>query len=207
MNRLLKSSSTLALAAIVMIAVAAPAFAHCDAQDGPVIKDARVALENRDVAPVLKWIGPDDESTIRDLFAQVVTVRSAGDDAKSLADQYFFEMLVRLHREGEGASFDGIKPAGQQEPFIVRIDGALLTGEGDAVADAIAGHVRREIASRFAAAMKAAATKDASAGAGRAYVATYVDLVHFIKGVHEAVEAGGTHGHGASAHDAHGGAH
>jgi hypothetical protein len=86
MNRLLKSSSTLALAAIVMIAAAGPAFAHCDAEDGPVIKDARVALEKRDVAPVLKWIGPDDESTIRDLFAQVVTVRSAGDDAKNLAD-------------------------------------------------------------------------------------------------------------------------
>lgn len=31
-------------------------FAHCDTMDGPVIADARQALEKADVTPVLKWV-------------------------------------------------------------------------------------------------------------------------------------------------------
>ncbi len=200
------SSSVLVLSAVILLTITSPASAHCDAEDGPVIVEARVALEKGDVAPILKWIGPEDEATIRELFAQVVEVRTGGDDARNVADRLFFETLVRLHRASEGAGFDGIKPAGHQEPFVRRIDAALATGEGEAVADAIAGHVRREIAARFEAATIAAETRNASTEAGREWVAAYVELVHFIKGIHEAVEAGGTHGHAVESHAAHGGA-
>lgn len=206
MNKMWKSSAVLALSAVILLTVALPASAHCDAEDGPVITEARLALDKGEVAPILKWISPDDEPTIRALFAQVVEVRAGGDAARTIADQLFFETLVRLHRASEGAPFDGIKPAGHQEPFIKRVDDALAAGEGDAVADAISGHVRQEIASRFEAATRAAGTKDVSTEAGRAYVASYVELVHFIKGIHEAIERGGKHDHAAASHAAHGGA-
>lgn len=216
MNFLLKPASAYALAAALLFVAATPAFAHCDAEDGPVIKDARVALEKGDVAPVLKWIGTDDEEEIRALFAEVAAARKAGNEAKSVADRLFFETLVRLHRAGEGAPFDGVKPAGHQEPFVATIDRALAEGGGNEVAAKIGGVVSREIAARFDAVAKAATTKDASAEAGRAYVASYVELMHFVKRVHEAVETGGTHAHSApadaapaddhSSHAAHGGA-
>lgn len=205
----LSRAARLILTVLLLSVTTLPALAHCDAEDGPVIQDARIALASGSVAPVLKWIGADDEAAIRALFAQVVVVRKGGDEAKAVADQLFFETLVRLHRAGEGAGFDGIQPAGNQEPYVARIDQALAANDGDAVADAIAKVVRQEVASRFTAATTAAATKDASPEAGRAYVASYVELVHFIKGIHEAVVAGGTHAHGEAgkAPEAHGAAH
>lgn len=37
------------------------ALAHCDTLEGPVIKDAKSALEKKDVTPVLKWVKKDAE--------------------------------------------------------------------------------------------------------------------------------------------------
>jgi hypothetical protein len=36
--------------------------AHCDTADGPVVADARVALEKGDVTPILKWVKPEAEA-------------------------------------------------------------------------------------------------------------------------------------------------
>ena len=203
----LKTSALLLLAAALTL-TAMPALAHCDPEDGPVVANARIALASGEVGPVLKWIGPDDEATIRALFEQVVTVRKAGGDAESVADRLFFETLIRLHRAGEGAPFEGIAPAGNQPPYVVTIDRAIAAGHGSEVAAKIGGVVSRESATRFEAVANARASKDESPDAGRAYVAAYVELVHFIKGIHEAVEAGGAHSHAEApaAHHAHGGA-
>ena len=53
------------LAALVMWP--AGARAHCDTMDGPVVKDAKAALEKGDVTPVLKWVAKDAEPEIRAL--------------------------------------------------------------------------------------------------------------------------------------------
>jgi Family of unknown function (DUF6448) len=79
-----------------------PALAHCDTMDGPVVRDARVALDSRDVTPVLKWIAPGKEGEIREAFQHAVTGRALSAEARTLADRLFFETLVRVHREGEG---------------------------------------------------------------------------------------------------------
>ena len=89
------------------------AYAHCDTLDGPVIKAARQALETGNVDLVLVWIQPKDEAEIRSAFAKTLEVRKQGDAAKELADMYFFETLVRIHRAGEGFPYTGLKPAGQ----------------------------------------------------------------------------------------------
>ena len=42
-------------------------------------------------------------------------MRKLNVEAKELADMYFFETLVRVHRTGEGAPYTGLKPAGRDE--------------------------------------------------------------------------------------------
>jgi hypothetical protein len=96
---------------LALIAPAA-AEAHCDSLDGPVITEARAALEAGDVTSVLKWVSQDYEAEIRAAFDHVVEVRKLGGEARSLADRFFFETLVRIHRAVEGAPYTGLKPAG-----------------------------------------------------------------------------------------------
>ena len=58
---------------------------------------------------------------VRRNFDQAVAVRKAGGASRDLADRYFFETLVRVHRAGEGAPYTGIKPPGTKvELEVVR---------------------------------------------------------------------------------------
>src|SRR5512138_2915043 len=86
-----------------------PAAAHCDTMGGPVIADAKVALAKGDLTPVLKWVKPENEPEVRTAFTQTLKVRAQGPEARELADRYFFETLVRIHRAGEGAPYTGLK--------------------------------------------------------------------------------------------------
>jgi hypothetical protein len=169
------------------------AAAHCDALDGPVITEARQALEKGDVAPLLKWVKPRHEESVRGAFAQTRKVRALGPEARDLADMYFFETLVRVHREGEGAPYTGIKPAGMIEPPIAKADQALAKGSVDPLADAIAGHVGKAIRERFADALATRKNADKSVEAGREYVEAYVKYVHFVEGIVGVVH--GEHAH------------
>lgn len=45
-----------ALLAVLTVIVSKPASAHCDSYDGPVIIDARKALETNNPESVLKWM-------------------------------------------------------------------------------------------------------------------------------------------------------
>ena len=45
-----------------LLTVTQYAQAHCDTLDGPVLQDARKALIQQDVTPVLKWIRQQDET-------------------------------------------------------------------------------------------------------------------------------------------------
>ena len=124
--------SFVVLAAVLFALHPRPAFSHCDTLDGPVVKDARTALETRDVTPVLKWVAADNEGEIRQAFAHALAVRGLGAEARSLADRFFFETLVRVHRQGEGAPYTGLQPAGAEvEPGIAASDRALETGSVD----------------------------------------------------------------------------
>src|SRR5690554_6592048 len=122
------------IAALLMtlaIVPGGPAMAHCDSLDGPVIKAAQKALAERGVTPVLKWIAADDEAEVRSAFVMALAVRGESDVAKRVADNYFFETVVRVHRLSEGAGFTGIKPEGSMEPSIAAADRALETGDVD----------------------------------------------------------------------------
>jgi hypothetical protein len=179
--------------------------AHCDGLDGPVVNAARAALESGDVAPVLVWVRPDDEADVRKLFAETLAVRKLGDQARELADRFFFETVVRVHRAGEGASFTGLKPAGRDlGPAIPAADQALERRSVDALVTLLTEAVRTGTTARFREASVTVPPGDVTAG--RRHVEAYVRFIHYVEGVYEAA-TGNVHGHypepGAAAHEEH----
>ncbi len=199
---------TFVLAGVLYWLFPQAAAAHCDTVDGPVVAAAKVALEQKDITPVLKWIKKDDEAQIKAAFAKTLTVRSQGPEARDLADQFFFETLVRVHRAGEGAPFTGLKPAGAPiEPPIAEADKALATGSVDKVVKLVTEEAAAGIRKRFAEAQEKKAHAEHNVDAGRAFVAAYVEYVHYVEGLHLAAQGAGAHhaeGHeAAAANDAH----
>ncbi|HEX5012368.1 MAG TPA: DUF6448 family protein [Planctomycetota bacterium] len=155
--------------------------------DGPVVKAAQQALASGDVHLVLIWVRRDNEKEIQAAFVRTLAVRKLGAEAEELADMYFFEMLVRVHRVGEGAPYTGVRPAGRDlGPAIPLADQALATGEVESPVDLVTEATRRGLPERFAQAMKALKTSTASVEAGREYVRAYEVFIHYAERAHEA---------------------
>ncbi len=175
-----------ALIGLLALIVPQPAFAHCDTLDGPVVLDAKAALEKGDVTPVLKWVKKDNEKEIRKVFSHTLAVRKLNPEARELADHYFFETLVRVHRAGEGAPFTGLKPAGAElNPGVHAADGALDSGSVDAAVKLVNDEVAKGIRARFAKVKEAHKHMNDSVEAGREYVEAYVEYVHYVEGLFE----------------------
>jgi hypothetical protein len=174
------------------------ASAHCDTMAGPVVTDAKVALQKGDVTPILKWIRKDDEAEIRSAFAKTIAVRAMGPEARDLADRYFFETLVRVHRAGEGQPFTGLKDE-SIDPVIVMTDKALADGSAEELIAKVSNHMAAAIGEQFKKVAAAKKNKDASVEAGREYVEAYVSYTHFVEGVHAAIVSTGGHQHAAAA--------
>lgn len=181
--------------ALAVFSVPQMAAAHCDTLDGPVLVEAQKALDTNKIAPLLKWIPKNDEATIKQAFEKAVKVRKQSESAKELADMYFFETLIRIHRAGEGVGYTGIKPSGSVSPAIKKADQALETGNIEPLAKMIGQKVEEAILSHYHAAEKAQKTKDSSTEAGREFVEAYVKYVHFVEGIHESLTASGNSEH------------
>jgi hypothetical protein len=180
---------------LILLGISGRAFAHCDSEDGPIIPLIRESLENGDVMPLLKWIAPEDEAQIRDLFERVRTVRTESEEAKAIADRLFIETFIRLHRASEGAPYTGIKEAGNIDPIYIELDKALETRRIDPLADKIASSVHEKIVERYRRAVELNQHKDESVEAGREYVEAYVDYMHFVEGLHSYLSEQGHEGH------------
>ena len=187
-NRFSRSPSVLAIG-LVFLLMPATVFGHCDGIDGPVVKAAQQALAKGDVNPILIWVQANDEAEIRRVFAKTLAVRKLNPEARELADLYFFETLVRIHRAGEGAPYTGLKPAGRDlGPAIPAADKAIETGAVEPLLKLITSESTNGIRERF---QKATAAKKFNAEdvkAGREYVKAYVEFVHYVEGLHEFVQ-------------------
>jgi hypothetical protein len=175
-------------AAAVILAWSAVAHAHCDALDGPVITEARKALEAGNVNLVLGWVQKKDEAEIRDAFTKVITVRKTSAVGKELADRYFFETLVRVHRAGEGASFTGLKPAGNIEAIIAAADKTVATGELKPVAELVKRRMDDGLQRRFDDLVSKKTYQPNDVEASRAYLDTYVDYMHYVESLYNAAD-------------------
>ncbi len=165
----------------------AAASAHCDSLDGPVVTLARKALVTGNVNLVLPWVPSEAEPEIRRAFAHTLDVRKLGPQARDLADNYFFETLVRVHRASEGAPYTGLKPAGTAlGPAIPAADKALETGSPDAVESLLTDAIHKGLREHFDAAMTRRRYAPDDVAAGRAYVQAYVPYVHYVEGLWEA---------------------
>jgi len=190
-----------ALFTLIIFATSQSVYAHCDTLDGPVVKEARIALDNGDITPLFKWLRPSDENVIRDAFEMARAVRAKGGKAKELADMYFFETLVRIHREGEGAPYTGLKPGVAIDPAVALADKALKDGSIDKLVNVLTNAMAKGIRERFQHASETQKHANESIEVGRKFVESYVIFTHYVEGLHGLIKGGAAHhGKGDKSH-------
>ncbi|MDD8018938.1 MAG: DUF6448 family protein [Bacteroidota bacterium] len=181
-----KFKRLLAAVTVLFVVSSTQAFAHCDGLDGPVIKDARRALESGNVKLVLIWVKQIDQEEIISVFNKTLAVRKLSPGAKEFADMYFFETLVRVHRAGEGAPYTGIKPAGRDlGPAIPAADKAIETGSPKELVNFLDDAIHDGLHPLY---MKVKEKKNFNpndVNAGREYVKAYVEFVHYVEKVYQ----------------------
>jgi len=195
MKTTLSFPGLLAIKLLVIVALLTPSMshAHCDTLDGPVVATARAALEEGDVTPLLKWVRPEDENEIKAAFQKTLAVRTKGAEAKELADWYFFETLVRIHRAGEGAPYTGLKPGEAIDPAVALADKSLASGSADKLIEVLTNAMANGIRDRFTKAYENQKHAENTVAAGREFVESYVIFTHYVEGLHGLIQGGTTH--------------
>ena len=188
-----RSIFPIALIFLSMIFGSLPVSAHCDSYDGPTIKDAIKALETNNVNLVLKWISTEQEEEIIPLFNKTYSLKSGDKEVYAIVEKYFFETLVRLHRETEGAPYTGLKPAGTTKPIIQLSDQAIESKNIDDFLVKLYNHLGRVIKEKYEKLAALDKVKNDSPEKGREYVEVYVDFTHTIEAVHDITEQNGGH--------------
>lgn len=187
------------LAAAITMALLTPskAFAHCDGMDGPVVKAAQRALATGNVNPVLIWVQKKDEAEIIRAFQKTLAVRKLSAEARELADLYFFETVVRIHRAGEGEPYTGLKPAGRDlGPAIPATDKALETNSIEPLLKLITAAAQNGAREHFNRAISKKKFSENDTVAGREYVEAYVKFIHYVERLYEvSQESAEAHSH------------
>lgn len=184
---------TLTLGGIILSLMPKKASAHCDTMDGPAVKDGRKALETENINYAYKQIFEEYEEELKENFELSLKVRTLGADAQEVADRWFLENFVRIHRAGEGASYDGLKPSGSNvDPVVVAADESIELGNMSPLKGLVTEEEYHALEEKF---NKAIALKDFDIDdvkASRAYVEAYVTFFKMAEGE----EHGHGHDHG-----------
>ncbi len=171
---------------VILILSTNLSFAHCDTMDGPLIKDARIAIERNNVNYVLKWVNPENEAELKDAFILEMKVRKLSPEAMVLADKYFFETLVRLHRSGEGVPFTGVKPSGAPvDDKILAADKSIESGSLSPLKAKVSKDILPELTERFNKVLSLRNFDVNNVEAGREYIEAYVQFFKFAEGEEE----------------------
>lgn len=179
-----------AIAALWSFSGAPAAFAHCDTLDGPVVAAARQALEQNNPNLVLIWVSKDNEKDIKTAFDKALAVRKLNPAAEEIADMYFFETLVRIHRAGEGAPYTGLKPAGTDlGPAVPAADKAVATGDVAPVAKLLTETMQTGLSEQYRQVQARKSYDRDDVAAGRDYVEAYFSYIHYVEGVYDAAKA------------------
>ena len=168
--------------------------AHCDSMEGPVVKASQKALETGNINYVLIWVRAEDEQEIKVMFDKVNKVRTLSPEAKELADMYFFETVVRVHRMGEGVGYTGLKPVGYKpEEGIEAADIAIAENSLDPIYTHLDEAQNPKIKEYFT---DLQSKKDYDVNdlkAGREYVEAYVHFIHYVEAQFGGKESENTH--------------
>lgn len=181
----------IARAAAAILRPARIASAHCDSTEGPVAGPARKALESGDVRLVLPFVKPAEEAELIAAFAQAMQVRAAGGEARQLADRSFAETAVRLHRQGEGASYTGLQPAAELPPALAAAELALETGELDDVFTRLDREIHHGVEARYHAVLAARQqeSREGTVEAARARVEAEFTFEKYVLGISESAHS------------------
>ena len=168
---------------------------HCDTMDGPVVLAAKEALEKRNVNIILPWAPGEAENDIKQAFEKASAARELGKQAREVADYWFFETVVRLHRRGEGEPYTGLKPAGLDEgPVVPRAERAIQKGDAKEVTEFLSHVVEEEVQKRFNRAMSLKDYKENGVDAAREYVEAMLEFILYSHKLYMYMASGGEHG-------------
>lgn len=168
---------------------------HCDTMDGPVVKAAQKALETGNGNLILPWVPKKTEPELKEAFKKTLDVRNLGKAADELADYWFFETAVRLHREGEGAPYTGLKPAGLDwGPVVPRAEKAIEQGNAREVIQLLSHTVEEELQERFNRAIAKKRYDENDVDAAREYVQAMLGFVLFSHHLYTVIKGSGEHG-------------
>ncbi|HBN85501.1 MAG TPA: peptidoglycan-binding protein [Clostridiales bacterium] len=172
----------------------AKASAHCNTMDGPTAKDGVTTLETGNINYAAKWIMEEYEDELSEIFNLSQKVRALSPDAKELADRFFLESLVRIHRAGEGAPYEGLKPKGTPiDEKVAAADKSIEIGNLSPLKNMVTHEELHALEEKFQKAMALKNYDMNDLDAARAYVQAYVSFFKLAEGEEH---DHGEHGHG-----------
>ena len=175
----------LVIAVFSLLFLTTTIFPHCDSINGPVVKAAKKALETGNVNYVLIWVQSKDEKEIRDIFDRTMKVRILNKDARELADNYFFETVVRIHRMGEGVGYTGLRTADYKpEKGIEAADVAIEKNSVDDILENLNEEQHAKVKDLFSDLLTKRDFNVDNIDAGRKYVAAYVYFIHYVEALY-----------------------
>jgi hypothetical protein len=147
------------------------------------VKAAKEALRTGNVNLVLIWVQPKDEAALRTAFARTRKIRNKDKETQALADEYFFETAVRLHRIGEGEPYTGLTDEAPED-YVVRADNSLQRRSADSLLLDLHARVQHALDQQFSEVLAVANYKPDNVQAGREYVSRYVRFLHYVEALY-----------------------
>ncbi len=139
-------------------------------------------------------MGEDQEEELREKFQQSLAVFKNGGNPADLAQKYFMETAVRLHRAAEGMPFTGLKPSSTNPADIEAAEKALETGNFEPLQDLLCQALQDESYKWFQKARESKENDDESITSGREWVNNYVKYITYIHKLYQTIQAGPPHG-------------
>ena len=170
-------------------------FAHCDTLDGPVVSAARKSLETGNINYAIIWVQEEQQAEVKEAFENTLSVRKISKAAQQFADKSFYETLVRVHRAGEGAPYNGLKPAGfDMGPAIPAADKSIISGHTGDLEKLLILKMKKSLDNYFKELQEKKNYNVNDVKAGRAYVKAYVEYIHLVERMYQSTVPP-AHGH------------
>ena len=180
---LMKSVWALIAAMAVIVILPLTASAHCDTMDGPTVADGIKAMKSNNINYALKWVQPEHDKELAEIFNLSMKVKGLSPEAKQLSEKYFLENLIRIHRAGEGAPYTGLKPAGTPiDEKVLAADESIAVGNLTPIVKLVEKDQLPELEERFEKVMALKNFDVNDVEAGREYIEAYVKFFKFAEG-------------------------
>lgn len=139
---------------------------------------------------MLSFVPKQGEREVMEAFTRTSAARRLGHEAREVADRYFFETVVRIHRAGEGAPYTGLKPAGlDQGRGIPVAERAIATGSSDELVALLTAAVSDEIQARLGRVVELKRRGNGDIDTNREYVEAMLGLEVWSHALDQAVKA------------------